>query len=253
MGNFLRIATIIILFGMTVGIAVAQPEPLTEWHQGFESGTDGWITDSTPGEDGWCGEIERRDASSGSVEPSEGEGYAVVTHGPCNAYWAEVFAGMESETGPYSAGHGYPSAWPDAGYVSELDVYLDPEGGTEFTLAGSVVLLEPAAPGSPIRYFFVGVMPEGDGLSVLGQDVTAAGWYTLRYTYGDENGSLTVDAELLRDGEVVASAPLTTTAFSGEAASSFDVTNLGTGYTWFASIGEGTEIPIDEHRVRTLD
>lgn len=253
MKNPLRIAAIVVLFGMTVGTAAAQPEPFTDWHQGFESGTEGWITDTTPGEAGWCGEIEHRDASTGEVEASVGEGYAVVRTGPCNEYWGEIFAAMEDETGPYSPGEGYPRAWPDAGYTSQLDVYLDPSAGTEFTLSGSVVLLGPEAPDSPVRYFFTSVMPEGDGLSVLGQNITEAGWHTLRYTFGDEDGSLTVDVDLLRGGEVVASERLTTTALSGEAASSFDVTELGTGYTWFVGIGEGTEIAIDEHRVNSIE
>lgn len=251
MGNLLRIAAMVIVAGMTLGTAVAQPEPFAAWHQGFESGTDGWITDSTPGEGGWCGDIQYRDASSGPVEPSEGEGFAVVTHGPCNEYWQEVFG--SEPTGPYSPGSGYPQAWPDAGYASELDVYLDPGAGTAFTLAGSVVRLNQEGSDTPIRYFFTEVVPEGDGLSVLGQEITEAGWHTLRYTFGDDDGSLAVDAELLRDGEVVASAPLTTTALSGEATSSFDVTELGTGYTWFAAIAEGTELAIDEHRVRSTD
>jgi hypothetical protein len=134
-----------------------------------------------------------------------------------------------------------------------LDVYLDPDAGTEFTLAGSVFLLEPEDPNSPLRYFFASVLPEGDALSAFGQEITEAGWHTLRLTYGDEDGALTVDAELLRDGTVVASERLATTALSGEAASSFDVTELGTGYLWFAGIGEGMELPIDEHRVGSID
>ncbi len=251
MNNLVRIATIIVLFGMTLGTATAQPEPFVDWHQGFESGIDGWITGSMPGEEGWCGEIEHRDASSGPVEPSEGEGYAVVRQGPCNDYWQET-AGFDAG-GPSTPGAGFPQAWPDAGYTTELDVYLDPGAGTEFRLAAGIFLLDPEDPSSPLRYFIIEVMPEGDGLSVLGQDVTEGGWHTLRYTFGDEDGALTADAELLRDGEVVASAPLTTTAYSGEAASSFDVTELGTGYIFFETIGEETELAIDEHRVRSID
>lgn len=251
MRNLVRVATMIVLFGMALGTATAQPEPFQEWHQDFESGIDGWITDSTPGEGGWCGEIEHRDASSGRVEPSEGEGYAVVRQGPCNEYWQET-AGFAAG-GPTTPGAGFPQSWPDAGYATALNVYLDPDAGTEFRLAASVTLLDPEDPSSPFRYFLVEVVPEGDGLSVLGQDVSEAGWYTLRYTFGDDDGALTVDAELHRDGEVVASAPLTTTAYSGEAASSFDVAELGTGYIFFETLGEETELAIDEYRVRSVD
>lgn len=250
MGNLERFAAIIILCGMTLGTAAAQPEPFMDWHQGFESETDGWITDSTPGEAGWCGDIEHREASSGAVDPSGGEGYAVVRAGPCNEYWQGV--GFDA-SGPYSPGVGYPRAWPSAGHIHQLDVYLDPVAGTEFTMAGSVVVLGLEGPDSPIRYFFAGVVPEDDGLSVLGQNITEAGWHTLRYRFGDEDGTLTVDAELLRDGAVLASGRLSTTAFTGEAASSFDVAELGTGYMWFVSIGEGMELAIDEHRVYSTD
>lgn len=249
MKNFVRVNAII-LCCVILGAVAAQPGPFVDWHQGFESGIDGWITDSTPGEAGWCGEIEHRDASSGPVEPSAGEGYAVVSHGPCNEYWQE--GGFEA-SGPFTSGAGYPLVWPEAGYTIEVDVYLDPGAGTEFTFAASVVVLDPEQPGPPFRYFFTEVKPEGDGWAVLGHDVTEGGWHTLRYTFGDEDGAMALEAELLRDGEVLASAPLTTTAFSDEAASSFDVTELGTGYIWFASIGEGTELAIDEVRVRATD
>lgn len=253
MKNLVRIAAIIVLVGMTLGTAAAQPEPFVDWHETFESGTEGWITDSTPGEEGWCGDVEHRDASSGSVEPSEGSGYGVVRTGVCNEYWQEALG--SGETGPYTPGGGYPRAWPNAGYAIELDVHLDRAAGTAFTVAASVFLLDPEASGAPLRYFFAEVVPEGDGWRVFGQDQDLAdgGWHTLRITFGDEDGALTVEAELLRVGEVVASAPLTTTAISGEATSSFDVADLGTGYLWFESIGEGTDLAIDEVRGRAID
>jgi hypothetical protein len=250
MKNLVQNTTIVVLFGLTVGMTTAQPEPFVDFHQGFENGVDGWITDSTPGEEGWCGEIEHRDASGGAVEPSEGQGYAVVRQGACNAYWQEV--GFEAG-GPYTPGSGYPQTWPDAGYTVEFDVHLDPDAGTEFRVAASVVVLEPEDPASPFRYFLIQVAPDGDGLSVLGQDVREGGWHTLRYTFGDEGGALTVNAELLREGEVLASAPLSTTAYSGEATSSFDVTELGTGYMFFETLGEETELAIDEYRVAAVD
>lgn len=250
MNRTVRATTIVLLVGMILGFAAAQSEPFAEWHHSFEDDAEGWITASTPGEEGWCGEIEHRDATGGSLQASEGEGYAVVRHGPCNDHWRE--AGFEA-SGPYAPGAGYPREWPEGGYTTELDVYLDPEDGTEFTMAQSVVLEEPEDPEDPFRYFFTAVVPEETGLSVLGEVVTEPGWYTLRHLFGDEDGMLTVDAELVRDGEVVASAPVRTTAMSGEETSSFEVDSLGSGYTWFESIGEGIELPIDEHRVRSGD
>lgn len=251
MTRSLHTTAIVLLVGLVLGYAAAQPEPFTEWHHPFEGDTEGWITDTTPGEEGWCGEIENRDATRGSREASEGEGYAVVRPGPCNDYWRDF--GFDAATGPYSPGAGYPRAWPEGGYTSEIDVYLDPEEGTDFTLAQSVVLEAPADPENAIRYFFTSVVAEEAGLTVLGEGVTEPGWYTLRHVFGDEEGMLTVNAELVRDGEVVASAPVRMTAMSGEETSSFEVDSLGSGYTWFASIGEGTEVAIDEHRVRRSD
>lgn len=221
--------------------------PFVLWKQGFEHGTDGWTTDETPGAPGWCGDIETVERGD-AIAPSAGDAHAVVRQGACNEYWrANGFA----ESGPYSAGAGYSEGWPTGGYVTELDVYLDPDwtAPQPFTLAFSVNLLDQPF-GQGFRYFMVPAMVTVGALQVAGHTVVDAGWYTFRFKAGSDAGQLAVSFEMARHGQALARVPLTTTAFSGESASSFPTANVGSGYVWFAGIADGLELAIDEHRVR---
>lgn len=232
----------------TASTAMSHSEASFElWKQGFEHGTDGWVTDATPGPMGWCGEIETV-ARGGEIAPSAGRAHATVQQGACNDYWQENGFAV---SGPYSAGAGYSEAWPTGGYVTELDVYLDPSWTADevFTLAFSINLLDQAFP-TGFRYFMVPVAVGDDGLHVAGHAVDEAGWYTFRYTARGQDGQLALGFELTRHGQVLFGMPLTTTAFSGEAASSFPVDNVGSGYIWFAAIADEVALAIDEHRVR---
>lgn len=99
------------------------------WHQGFNHDTDGWYGGETAGTLGWCGSIEQQDRRSGDVTPSAGSGYATVEQGPCNAFWAGLF-GADLVNAPWAPGDDFSNfsdSWPVAGYVTELDIYLDPE------------------------------------------------------------------------------------------------------------------------------
>ncbi|MBS3766086.1 hypothetical protein KGY71_06160 [Candidatus Bipolaricaulota bacterium] len=91
---------------------------------------------------------------------------------------------------------------------------------------------------------------KNDGeLSVFGNTVDEAGWYTFRQVFKNEDGNLSVDFELVRDGEVLFTQPLTKTALTEEKVSSYEPSNIGTGYAWFAAISEGLKLPIDEHEL----
>ena len=148
MRKYLVFLTVLGLIVVFANPALAQ-DPLPEWHQSFDQSTDGWITDETPGEEGWCGDIEQVDQGSGPVMPSAGTGYAVVEHGACNDYWTEN--GFPDGSGPYAPFGGYSESWPD---VTELDIYLDPswEVGTSFTYAVSVRLLDVETFADSFRY-----------------------------------------------------------------------------------------------------
>ena len=85
---------------------------------------------------------------------------------------------------------------------------------------------------------------------VAGNAVSEAGWYTFRVRFREVDGHLAVDFELAQNGKVLYAQPVSATAFSGEATSSFQVSNVATGYSWFDSIADGLQLPIDQHKYR---
>jgi len=76
------------------------------------------------------------------------------------------------------------------------------------------------------------------------------GWYTFSFRFREVGGNLAVDFELTHNGQVLFAQPMTTTAFFGEATSSYDINLVGTGYSWFDSISAGLQLPIDQHMYR---
>jgi hypothetical protein len=52
-----------------------------------------------------------------------------------------------------------------------------------------------------------------------------------------------------RRGRTLFSEDLTQTALTGEPTSSFEASNVGSGYIWL-DLAVGVELPIDEHQVR---
>jgi len=219
------------------------------WVQSFNHGTGNWIDAGTPGPGGWCGEIEAVSGRDGDRMPSAGNGYALVTHAPCNDYWNTH--GFPDGSGPYSPGAGYSTTFPESGFVTEIDIYLDPTWapGNPFTYSASFTLLDQAYPDN-FRYLLVPVISDGHALTVDGEDVVDAGWYTFRHTFKDEDGKLAVRFELLQHGRKLFSKAVTRTSFSAEDLASFDAASIGTGYLWFVNIAPELELAIDEHRVR---
>lgn len=234
--------------------------PFQAWHQGFNHGTGHWIGNHVEGPEGWCGTIEQHDRHSGPVAPSAGNGYAVATGGGCNDFWSGAFP---DGSGPYSPGAGFSTAWPEGGYVTELDVHLDPdhanaEGGlVNYFIAISLLDVRGEEPWDfmddlvpSLRYFVVPVWADEDAVTVGDHEVTEAGWYTFRHRFSEtEDGSLAVDFELAQRGRVLTTQALTTTILSGEDTSSFAATDVGTGYVWL-DVAPDVGLPIDEHRVR---
>jgi hypothetical protein len=220
-----------------------------DWNQGFEVSTFGWITDNTSGLWGWCGDIERVKGSNESVKPSEGSSYALVEFGECNKYWSEN--GFSDGSGPFGPFGVFTTEWPNGGYATELDIYLDPgwEEGTNFTYSISFTLLDTSPFFDSTRYLMMPVKKENGELSVFDNSVDEAGWYTFRQEFRNEDGKLGVDFKLVRDDEVIFTQPLTKTALTEKEVSSYDPSNVGTGYAWFAAISEGLKLPIDEHEL----
>jgi hypothetical protein len=241
----------IIIILLTIGLFTIAATPILAegvypaWHQGFEQGTAGWFTNDTSGPEGWCGDITRYERGSGPVMPSIGKGYAVVANGACNEYWMN---NGWSESGPYAPFGGYSESWPQSGFVTKLDIYLDPswEDGTNFTYAVSAHLLDE----NEFRYFLFPVAKESGALQVVEHEVSEAGWYTFRVRFREQSGHLAVDFELAQHGQVLFAQPMTATAFTGEQTSSFEISGVGTGYSWFVSLSPGLQLPIDQHMYR---
>lgn len=256
------------------------------WHQGFESGTEGWYDAGTEGALGWCGSIEAVEASprrTGDPAPSVGRGYAEVRGGGCNGYWSAlgIPGGAPYAPGPDAAL--YSGRWPDAGYVSEVDVYLDPAwSGRALGTLGLVLrptpypnaILQVAATIMPRSYQLgtphasphwfapVEAVPGEAALTVLGYRIGEAGWYTFSFLFGEADGEVEAAFELRgRRGPVlmrVDGLPARALAgpFKAPVTERLSVDDYGVGHLWFfdAPVELGTFEPvtvaIDEHRVR---
>lgn len=220
------------------------------WRQGFNHGTDGWVTDDVPGPAGWCGDIETVARGSDPIQPSAGAAHAVVREGDCNAF--HQGRGFLS-SGPAAGFMPLNRSFPTGGYVQELDVYLDPTwpDGTAF---GYVVSYQNLAYPIPLsfRYLELSVAKSGGALLVDGQEVDDAGWYTFRHRFHDDGGNLAVDFQLVRNGHVHAAASLSElpSLYFGEMPASLGVENTGSGYLWFSYISAGLDLAIDEQQLR---
>lgn len=247
--------------------------PFSNWYQGFNHGTDGWYGAETAGALGWCGQIGQVAGRGGSIAPSAGRGYATVSQGTCNTFYDDEFSfpGVTLVGAPWAPGPNFAALfrpWPDAGYVMELDIYLDPayeavgpeEGtyvfefptwkGAVFGYSVSFATLDDGA----FHYLWTPVMSGVDKLLVGGgeYEVTEAGWYTFRYVFNDDGGALAVDFELAkRRGGTVHTESLDALFYAPSLSpADFLVSNVGTGYAWFTSISRGLTLPIDEYHVR---
>ena len=283
-GLLLAASTAAVAEGRPAGPMAQSKAPFMAWQQGFEHDTAGWYGAETEGPHGWCGFIEQVSAR-GPVEvepqPSAGSSYATVSSGPCNEFWTFFFgipAGAPYAPGPDLAL--YSSAWPQSGYVTELDIYLDPEwagnyignfgfqgsGSSAFAvvqLAATVFPTDPDDdPSHTGPHYFVEVVadPADTALSVAGARIEEAGWYTFRYVFSDVAGDVWVDFELAeRNGPTLAVVENVTPfelegpfklPFVGPFEGELPTEAYGSGHIWFFDIAMGLQVAIDEHRVR---
>lgn len=217
-------------------------ELFEEWSQVFDQGTEGWTTAGIEGADGWCGEIERIPEVNSDIEPSAGEAIAAVRHSACNDFYSESFP---DGSGPASALMTHNEVFPEQGFISEVDIYLDPEWQSDlpFVYSNSFQVLDEEWPN--FRYFMHDVTMEDGELLIDGHIVPEAGWYTFRHRFMQIEGELNVDFEVLQDGDVLFSEPVPVALHFTEEAedgvevletSSFEADNVSNAYIWFVAI-----------------
>lgn len=230
--------------------------PFPTWRQDFEHGTAGW---EQAGATGWCGSVEPVEAraggsAEGAIAPSAGRFYAAVRHGGCEAPWDAFFP---AGSGPASSAMPQGETFPAAGYVMDLDIYLDPawEDGTAFGYSASFRVLDQEWP-AHFRYYLHDVVVEAGVLTVDGHLIDQAGWYTFRHRFNsDEQGMLAVHFEVLKKGREVFSQALPMVLEFADVVhvhdtDDFPVSNVSSAYLWFPYLTPGLELPIDRQMMR---
>ena len=238
-----------------------EPERTVAWEQTFNQNTEGWITNATSGQQGWCGSISQFASNEGPVSSLAQSGYAAAMGGPCNSYWQDQ--GFPASA-PYSPAGGFSSTWPENGFANELDIYLDPqwEAGSGFGFSVSALNQDGShlSSDSHSGYFVFQVSADNSTGSLLvgsstqtvftspqnlesGKHFTVneSGWYTFRHEFFNSGGNLSVDLQLLKNGSVV---------YEERYNTSFSITEEvgGNEYAWFTFISDGLNLPIDEHK-----
>lgn len=235
------------------------------FHQGFNHDTDTWADQYVEGVLGWCGTINLMGGKSGDIMPSKGSGYATVMWGECNYFWstpADMLEGKPYYYPAFEAGAPatqdpalWSASWPSAGFIQQLDIYLNPEmfePGLAFMYSHSLFNSEEGS----FIYFVVEVTKQEGELFINDFKIPEEGWYTFKYLFDSgSDGELEVDFALLNDGRKLYGTPILENmpAAPGEqpvSTSSFDVENYGSGYLWFVTLQDGVELPIDEQILR---
>lgn len=251
--------------------------PFVSSHQGFEHDTAGWYDGSDAGPFGWCGDItriERGDAAAGDISPSAGNAFAAASFGGCNVFWQSLGVPFGAPYGPGPELNLAFNPIPAAGYVTDLDVYLDPawsgsyQGNFEFAGVPATTLVQYAAtmfeagylPGDlhtgPHYFVDVEALPGQSALSVGDYSVTEAGWYTFRFAFSDSEGDVRVDFHLIdrRGGLLTTVEAIDPTNLLGPFRTPFtnavETADYTTGWVWFFDIAGGLSLPIDQHRQR---
>ena len=219
-----------------LALAVGSPAyAVTNWSQGFESHTDGWI-ELEP-----AAGIQRVASGYNGIESSAGSNHAVMTA-------PHMFTRFDS----------YDAEW-DGTWKAAIDVYLDPSwdagAGFDYSVAAN------GSDGKHQRDFIVHVTKDTstgkllvgasnntnnaprEDLATLANhaEVTEAGWYTVQHTFRDQDGVLAVDIEVLKGEDVVfketRTAPEDVMAEIG-----------GNRYGWFTAL-DGMELAVDNVRI----
>lgn len=214
------ILTLGIIFTLS-GIAQAD----VVFNQGFETGTAGFSSG------GDYGGIQRVSSGTNGMTSAAGGYHAIVT---------------DTSAGPYTFFDGSRGTWPGS-YFSQIDVYLDTSwadgSGFEWSVASY------GSDGNHQRDFIFHIAKDTSSGSLyvggsnnsnfsVRQDleninsyqVSESGWYTFQHLFREQSGSLAVDLNLIKDGNIL----FTETRFNPADTIPGEVG--GNGYGWFTDI-----------------
>jgi len=262
--QFSVVAAIVLAFVPSLVEAAAPPG---RFFQGFEKNTAGWIDSTTPGFDGTITRVHSGFPDSGyavGVPSAAGKWHARITGDTCD----------RSQSGfpcysVFTRWGGYSSTFPDGGYKTQVDIYLDVTwAATHLDYRFDWDSAINASTGSFLQdyVFNAGTSPTGSGFFVNASTnatrsgafpenpcpnpsaapnacrtpvlITQSGWYTFRHTFTNQGGNLAVDFDIFSKGSTVALAHWT--ILPGHAIASVG----GNRYGWFV-IDEIPSLAID--------
>jgi 3D (Asp-Asp-Asp) domain-containing protein len=272
MKNLIRFAMALVAAHMAAPLwAAAPPGP---YFNGFENNTNGWF-DRT---NGWFGTITRRPSfySTGpsgyasGIPSASGNWHARVTGNdtPCDQrqYGTPCY-------GPKTNWGGYSSTFPQGGYSTQVDIYLDvawaaahPDYRFDWDSAindssgnflRDFVFNAGTNPAGVPGGFFVNASTNGNRSGAFPENpcpspstppnscrtpvfIDQSGWYTFRHTFRNNAGSLAVDFDIINQSTNVPVPGAHWTIYSGDAMSMVG----GNRYGWFV-IEEIPDLAID--------
>jgi hypothetical protein len=267
-------AGILFLFAVCVSGTLAS----TFLFQGFESDTSGWFNFANGSlvrePSGYINGGGYADAASSST----GSFHARLKLNPSDPGYPTCSPGFSDCIGPFNSWGGYETVFPEPGYVSQVDVFLDvgfaathPDYRFDWDAAindstGALLrdfVFNVGTASTDAAGFFINASTNAFRSSSAPEDtcpapsdspnacrspveITVSGWYTFRHTFRDIGGFLAVELTILdANGNVVPGADWI--IYSGDAISSVG----GHRYGWFAN-QEIQDLAIDNALLHTI-
>jgi len=273
--NKKRVSLILTLASVVVGVLVLQvlaDAPPGPYFNGFEVNTSGWLDTSNGGD----GSITREQSGY-----TNGGAYASGINSAMGQWHARVSGDQPCVvplpcSGPFTRWGGYSQEFPNGGYRTQIDIYLDvdwaathPDARFDFSSsisrsdgtflrdfvfnAGTNRTIDPGPAG-----FFInastnatrsGAFPENTcpnpstppNVCRAPVHITTSGWYTFRHTFRDDAGFLAVDFDIFPSGSTTPVPGGQWTIHSGDNMSIVG----GNRYGWFAN-EEIPDLAIDD-------
>jgi len=231
-----------------------QANAASSYLQSFESDTANW-TDNVSSLGSGYGTITRVASGTNGITSPDGGFHALLTG----------IASGPSTIGPVTNFGGYSSVWP-GDFVSEVSVYIDPaqmgaDGGFDYSLAingqngnhrrdFAFLVTNDASEGSVLlNVGFGSALSPNTDLELMPDTATlsAVGWYTLRSTFVDDGGILSVQMDVLDPNNIT----IFTSTLSDP---TDDIATIvgGNRYGWFAALDMTSPLAVDNVNVTLL-